>query len=307
MTVNSVIIGISPQFIMEKQIMFVNHNSAPYKSITAIACALMVMSCLSWGDTGDIPQWVAPFAENVYEAFQHGMPMPQISVAHSDASQKDAYLVQREFVRRLMESEKIGGYKAAGVANPAPDHPLVAVMPASGILFATDTILIDLAEDPNRHVETEVGYVFGKTITKPLADVTALQQGVKAIVAIVEVPGGAVEAKQPGTENDIIAWNINAKAMIVGAAHSPDEIDPDSVMITLKHDGETVNTAKGDMAASGQWNTLLKTVNHVLTQGYAIQPGHIITNGALGKILKAVPGKYHTNFGALGRIEFVVR
>jgi len=116
-----------------------------------------------------------------------------------------------------------------------------------------------------------------------------------------------VETKQPGTENDIIAWNINAKVMIVSVEHSPDQVNPDRIAITLKHDGKIVNMAKGDMAAGGQWNTLLKTVNHVLAQGYAIQPGHIITNGALGKILKAVPGKYHADYGILGIIEFMVR
>ena len=180
-------------------------------------------------------------------------------------------------------------------------------MPASGILNAADAIVVNLKDDPNRHVETEIGYVFAKSITVPLADVGVLQACLKAVVAIVELPGGAVEKRQPGTENDIIAWNINAKAMIVGAEHSPDSIAPDTVEIQLKRNGEIVNEAKGNMAAVGQWNTLLKTVNHLIAQGYIIQPGHIITNGALGKILEAEPGNYHADFGPLGVITFAVR
>ena len=202
---------------------------------------------------------------------------------------------------------EIGGFKAAGVASAAPDHPLVAVMPASGVLHAKDKIVIDLAGDPRRHVENEIGYVFHRPITKPPADVDALRRCVKAVVAVLEVPGGAVEEAHPSTTNDIVAWNINAKEMILGEARDPAAVDPDSVAITCTRDGETVNTAQGDLAAGGQWNTLLKTVNHVLQQGYILQPGQVITNGALGKITPAAPGRYRADYGPLGVIEFEVR
>ena len=275
-----------------------------FYALIYIGCFAVLFSCASWSETAD---WINPFAEQIYMTWKAGEPMPQISAAYPEATQEEAYRVQCAFVKRVMESDAIGGYKAAGVGNAAEDHPLVAVMPASGILSSTDKIVVDLKEDPNRHVETEIGYVFSKAITAPPADVAALKECVKAVAAIIELPGGAVEKKQPGTENDIIAWNINAKAMIVGAEHNPNTVDPDTVAIQLTRDGEIINTAKGDMAAGGQWNTLLKTVNHLLTQGYTIQPGHVITNGALGKINKAEPGNYHGDFGVLGVIEFEVR
>jgi len=275
-----------------------------YFLIPNVICFMLFVPRLSWGDA---PPWVEPFAERIFAAWKSGEPMPQISAAYPDTTQEEAYLVQRAFVERIMQSDDIGGYKAAGVGNAAADHPLVAVMPASGILSAADKIVVDLKDDPNRHVETEIGYVFAKSITAPPADVDALRECLKAVVAIVELPGGAVEQKQPGTENDIIAWNINAKAMVVGKEHRPESIDPDAVEIQLTREGEPVNTAKGSMAAIGQWNTLLKTVTHVLAQGYTLQPGHVITNGALGKILKAEPGNYRADFGVLGMIEFIVQ
>lgn len=253
------------------------------------------------------PDWIVPFADRIHNAWRDGKPMPQISAAYPDASLADAYLTQKHFVSRMMAPDGVGGFKAAGVASAAPGHPLVAVMPTSDILHAKDKIVIGLADDPHRHVENEIGYLFHRPVTEPPADVDALRRRVKAIVAIVEVPGGAVEELQPANTNDIVAWNINAKAMILGDAHGPNAIDPDAVNITLKRDGEIINTARGDMAAGGQWNTLLKTVNNVLRQGYTVQPGHIITNGALGKILKAAPGHYHADYGPLGIIEFEVR
>ncbi len=284
--------------------MRINKAGYIFSLIFGLVWSMAFVSSVVWSETDS---QIGPFAEKIFTDWKTGAPMPQISVAYPDATQQEAYLVQRAFVKRIMETDTIGGYKAAGVANGAADHPLVAVMPASGILSSGDKIVVDLKDDPNRHVETEIGYVFAKAITAPPADVDALRECVKAVVAIVELPGGAVEQKQPGSGNDIIAWNINAKAMIVGEEYRPESIDPDAVEIVLTRDGETVNTAKGSMAAVGQWNTLLKTVNHVLAQGYTLQPGHVITNGALGKILKAEPGIYHADFGALGVIEFMVQ
>lgn len=252
------------------------------------------------------PDWVVPFADRIHDAWRDGKPMPQLSAAQPEASLAEAYLVQKHFVARRMKPDGIGGFKAAGVASAAPGHPLVAVMPASGVLHAKDKIVIDLAGDPRRHVENEIGYVFHRPVTEPPADVDALRRCVKAVVAVLEVPGGAVEEAGPSTTNDIVAWNINAKEMILGGERDPAAVDPDTVTITCTRDGETVNTARGDLAAGGQWHTLLKTVNHVLQQGYTVQPGQVITNGALGKITPAAPGRYRADYGPLGVIEFEV-
>ncbi len=266
-----------------------------------------VLSPTSGAADAAAPDWVAPFADRVHDAWRDGTPMPQLSAAYPEASLAEAYLVQKHFVARRMKPDGIGGFKAAGVASTAPDHPLVAVMPASGVLHAKDKIVIDLAGDPRRHVENEIGYVFHRPVTEPPADVDALRRCVKAVVAVLEVPGGAVEEAHPSTTNDIVAWNINAKEMILGGERDPAAVDPDAVTITCTRDGETVNTARGDLAAGGQWHTLLKTVNRVLQQGYTVQPGQVITNGALGKITPAAPGRYLAEYGPLGDIEFEVR
>ncbi len=258
-------------------------------------------------DSSDAPEWALPLAESIYAAWRDGAPMMQLSVTQPDATLDEAYFVQRLFVEHMLEDDEIGGYKAAGVANPAPHFPLIAVMPASGVFYAHDEVVIDLADDPSRHVENEIGFIFDKPITAPVADVETLREHVAAIVAIVEVPGNPVEEMQPVTETDLVAWNINGKDMILGESFDPDEIDPDAIEIRFTRDGTVINEARGDMAAGGQWHTLLKTVNHIVTQGYPLKAGHIITNGALGKILPAEPGKYRAEYGPLGVIEFEVR
>lgn len=256
---------------------------------------------------GGVTPWVKSFAGRLAAAWRRGHPMPQLSAAYPDVSPAEAYAVQRCFVAEAFGAKLAAGYKAAGVASLEADHPLVAVIPESIDYAGPGKIVVDLNDGAPRHVETEIGYRFHQAVTAPVDTMDALRACVDAVAAVIEVPGGAVEAFRPVTGMDLVSWNINGKCMIVGPGQDPSGLDPDAVDITLTLDGEVINTARGDMAAAGQWPTLLKTVNHLLAQGYVIKPGQIISNGALGKINRARAGVYRADFGVLGAMEFEAR
>ncbi len=255
--------------------------------------------------------WVDTVAVKLHQAWQAGDPMPRLSASRPDATLDDGYRVQEALVSLMFGPDGIGGFKAAGISQSARDGngvdgPLTGVIPSSGVHDADAAVVVDLSEDANRHVETEMGYIFSAPISKPLPDVETLKQHVAFVAPIVELPGNAVDKSEPNTTADMLAWNINAKELIVGPRHNPAEVDVDAVEITLTHNGAVVNTAKSNEAAGGQWDTLLKTVNDVVSRGYTVEAGHVITNGAVGKILKAEPGHYRAEFKPLGIIEFDV-
>ncbi len=253
----------------------------------------------------EVPAWIRAFSGRLIDAWRRGHPLPQLSAVHPEATLADAYAVQRQLVLGSGIFGEVGGFKAAGVGGLGKnDSPPIAVIPAAGVFASTETIVIDLQDGPPRHVETEIGYRISKPILTAPDSVEALRAHIDAIMAVVELPGNPVASFQPGTREDLVAWNINGKEMIVGPAHDPSAIDPDGVEIIFTRDGETINTARGDRAALGQWPTLLKTITHILQRGYALQTGHIISNGALGTIVKAKPGHYHADFGPLGVIAF---
>jgi len=284
--------------------------------VFSIGIAAMLLPIAALADTEGAakkpaPEWVNDFADRLHEAWEKGEPMPQLSVHHPEAALAHGYAVQEAFIHRRLRPDDIGGYKAAvvgagGQKNLGIDGPITGVVPASGVLEAGDSVVIDLADDPNRAVETELGYLFDDPVEEPLAGVAALKAHVKSVAGIVELPGGATASEQPATAADLAAWNVNAKAIIVGPEHDPAAVDMDAVDITLERDGETINTAQGGDAAGGQWQTLLKTVNNLVGRGFTIQPGHVITNGALGNIVGAEPGVHEADFGPLGTIAFHV-
>ncbi|HPJ98999.1 MAG TPA: hypothetical protein PKW60_05900 [Candidatus Hydrogenedentes bacterium] len=260
----------------------------------------------------DPPGWIGAFAGRIFEAWTAGTPMPQFSAAHPEATLADGYAVQRQVVARFAPAHGIGGYKAAGISSAAQaatgiDHPLIGVVPQSGVLSAGQNVVIDLAEYPNRHIETEVGFRFNAPISEPVPDIATLRSLIAHIVAVVELPGGAVEKKHPHTAADTAAWNANGKELITGLETlPPDAVDVDAITVTLTLDGATVSTGRGAEAAGGQMLTLLKCVNSIVEQGYPLEPGHVHTNGAVGTIFPAAPGDYLADFGPLGKIAFAV-
>lgn len=255
--------------------------------------------------------WRADFARDIVAAYTAVTPMPQLSAEHPETTLADGYAIQALVVKQLLDTRKPAGFKAAIVAAPGQkamgvDGPLAGVIPTGGVLCACEAVTIDLREDPARNIETEVAYLIGTAITEPVADVATLQKHIKSVLAMIEVPGGPVEAAKPPTAADLAAWNINAKLFIAGDYKSPEKIDEDAVAVTLTRDGQTVNTGKGADAAGGQWETLRKTVNTLVGLGYTIEPDQFISNGALGKIVKAEPGNYEADFGPLGVVVFDV-
>lgn len=278
--------------------------SPKYACLLILLATALVRAPLA---TSEAPAWYDAFAASMHSAWKDGQPMPQVNKAHPEATLADGYAVQRKFVSLMLEGGAIGGYKAAIVAAEAQtalgiDGPLTAVLPATGVLHAKDSVVIDLAADPHRMFETEIGYVFGQSISTEIPDVDTLKKHVKSVVPVIEAPGGNSQNDAPVTAADLAARNINSKAIVLGTRQEPQAVDVDAIEITFTHNGQVVNTAKGGSAAGGQWETLRKTVNALVAQGYTIEAGQIVSNGALGQIVHAEPGQYCANYGPLGEI-----
>ena len=106
---------------------------------------------------------------------------------------------------------------------------------------------------------------------------------------------------------DIIAANVGAVAFIIGQKQNIANLDLDTLEVTLKKDGETINRGKGADALDSQWKAALWLVNRVVNQGWKIEPGHIIITGALGRMVPGTPGNYTAHWEDLGTLGFTIR
>ena len=255
-------------------------------------------------------------AKRLAKAHLVGNALPQLSAIRPDATLVDAYDVQKRFVDKVAKTHKgIAGYKGA-VAGEAGQKalklngPLSAVLFRDGWLEAAVKPAILLAKFPGTKIETEVGFVIGKAIIRPINDVDALKAHVEAIVPVIELPAGKLEPTQPMVALDLAAANVLSANYIVGRRNPVAKVNPNRATIRLARrlakGDEEKNKTTGAAAHRGQWQNLLHQVNHALGQGREIQPGHLILTGALGKITPAEPGDWTADFGELGKVEFSI-
>ena len=256
-------------------------------------------------------------AKRLAKSHLAGNALPQLSAIRPDATLADAYDVQKRFVDKVAKKHKgIAGYKgavagAAGQKALKLNGPLSAVLFRDGWLEATAKPTIRLAKFPGTKIETEIGFIIGKAIDQPISDVDALKAHVEAIVPVIELPAGKLEAAQPMTALDLAAANVMSANYIVGRRNPVAKVNPDRATIhlakRLARGDEEKNKTTGAAAHRGQWQNLLHQVNHALGQGREIKPGHLILTGALGKIIPAEPGDWSGDFGALGKINFSIQ
>ena len=222
---------------------------------------------------------------------------------------EDAFSAQKRLLRELGDIT-VAGYKGAAITDKAQknlglDKPLTGALLTSGRLNAASKPVIQLASAPDTMVETEIGYVIGENIATELVNDTQARECVQSIVPVIELP--QTYARRMGvsklTAKDLVASNIGSARYIVGTMKNP-PLETDAIKVSLKRDGHTLHEATGADAKGGQWANLRLLLNQLISHGYVVRAGSIITCGALGGSKPGEPGKYQADYGELGSIEF---
>jgi len=156
-------------------------------------------------------------------------------------------------------------------------------------------------------LETEIGYVIGKPITKPLATAAELYAAIQSVLPVIELPdlGFADMAHLKGV--DIIAANVSAKQMIVGREQPTTGLDLNTVTVTLTWDGQKINKGQGTDVLGDQDRAALWLINTMIAQEWTLEPGQVIITGALGNMLPGKPGNYVADYGDFGKITFTIK
>lgn len=246
----------------------------------------------------------------LFDAYTQKQPIPVLSATMPNLDVKAAYEIQKAYLQKRLETDKIGGFKA-GLTTPAAQERFGVTSPVTGILFASgklaDGASVEAAAFRGLMLETEIGFVLGEAITQPVKDVAELQQKVRGVFPAIELPEmGFADMKQlKGV--DIIAADVSAVQFIVGAEQPLNGQDVNGVTVNLTLNGETVNTGTGKEALGDQWQAALWLVNSIIAQGWTIEPDHVLMTGALGKMIPGKPGKYTADYGEFGKIAFEVK
>lgn len=239
---------------------------------------------------------------------QQPYPVPS-TIFTADWTVAEAYATQALLVKAKLRNDKIGGFKAglttkSSWENFGLSEPLLGVLPASGALAYGAHVSRQTFRELK--VETEIAFIVGQPIVRPLADIASLQQHIVAIAPAIELPD--LSFRKVGSLNgkDIIAANATAAAYMLGTTLTTQAIDLSSITATLKRDGLQLGQGRGSDAMGDPWQAALWLVNKAIALGYRIEPGYVLLSGALPAPYDGLPGRYQADFGTLGQIEFEV-
>jgi 2-keto-4-pentenoate hydratase len=107
---------------------------------------------------------------------------------------------------------------------------------------------------------------------------------------------------------DAVAINVGSHRYIMGEARSSGSGAPDvdAMEMALSRNGRLLHRARGSEANGGQWETLRKLINQLVSQGYTLRRGDLMITGALGAVQPGEAGKYEADYGEWGRITFEI-
>ena len=106
---------------------------------------------------------------------------------------------------------------------------------------------------------------------------------------------------------DLIAANVSTVQFIRGSEVDREAFDLDQRKVVLRHNGQIVNQGIGSDAMGSQWEAALWLVNQVISQGWKVEPGHVLLTGALGQMIPGKSGSYEADYGDFGKIVFEIR
>jgi 2-keto-4-pentenoate hydratase len=249
----------------------------------------------------------------IIEANATGAETPRVSVLDPNIDLDGAYRVQQAVVDHMLAGgDAVAGYKAGLTGRLARwwfdiDDPVFGVIPASGLRRSGDTI--DQPKGRRMLLETEIAFVAGARIDKPVADIAALKPLIRGVAPVIEAPAGGFAESQARklTVTDIVANNVSAHILIVGAEAPVEGLDLAKLAAALKRDGETVSKGTGADVMGDPWKAALWLANVAVGQGRVIEPGHFLSTGVVGKRVESTAGRYVADFGRLGTIEFDIR
>lgn len=249
-------------------------------------------------------------ADILIKAHNENQLIPILSARASDIDVEAAYSIQKAYVEKRLNNEKIAGFKA-GMTSESGQRKFGLNAPVAGVLFTSgkkvNNATINQAMSKNLKVETEIGFVIGKTISKPVEDVAKLRESIQAVMPVIELPDLGFADMQALKGVDIIAANVASAQFIVGQEREVKDWDLNAISVTLTLNDEQINSGKGTDAFGDQWKAALWLVNTMLEQGWTMEPGHIFITGVLGQMFPGNPGKYIADYRSFGKICFEIK
>jgi len=293
---------------------------AQYVGILVTIMALMLAGPSVAGEEG--------VTKSIVDSWDSLKPVPLPSAQLKGLSRDRAYSIQRNAVGALkLKGKAVAGFKAE-LTSDSHQRKYKADRPLFGLLFKDGRVQPDATVSRRDFVglliETEIGFIVGEKIDRPVKDVNALRKKIESVAAVIEFEDMKLADKKNLKPVDLIVLGAGGSRYIVGKRVPVSEVclervgtfieclggegDEIQVSVPLYRDGTVVNMGRCQDPLGDQCKALLWLVNSVIKRGWTIEPGYLLLTGPMGDPVPGIQGRYEARFGSrLGAISFVVK
>jgi 2-keto-4-pentenoate hydratase len=252
-------------------------------------------------------------AETLMREHSEGVTYKPFAAAHDITTAEDAYAVQREYVRLLMQSRgtKAAGYKI-GLTTPRMQAMCGIESPVAGVILQdrvhASPARIDASAYGRVGLEFEIAVRLGKDLvptgsTPNIADVTAAVDGVCPAVEIIDDRGAdyrLLDALSLIADN---AWNGG----IVLGDFTQSFPDLAAIEAVVSVGGEVIDRGFGRDVLGHPFHSVAWLATHLAAQGSRLRAGDIVMTGSV--VTTKFPDRstsYHYELTGCGAVELSV-
>ncbi len=241
-----------------------------------------------------LPIVIHTLAANYYEAEVQRAPVPPISAAHPDITQRDAYLIQEALVLIMMgEGWTTSGIKV-GATKKSVQEKFATGGPVCSVMFRERQTKnggrIDTARLSQPKIEPEIAFRMGRTLSGP---------GVTRSDALAAVGGvmGAFEIVDCHTQN----WEIGAVELIAdncvnaGYVLGPERplaagLDLARVTVEFSRNGGAPNLGSGAAALGDPVAVLVWLANWLAERDRQLEKDWVVLSGGIADAFPVAAG-----------------
>ena len=114
--------------------------------------------------------------------------IPVLSIIYPAMDVNEAYDVQKAYIDIKLNNESIVGYKA-GLTSTSLQEKFGIRESVAGVLFESgklsDNVIVDSKDYKKLMLETEIGFIIGKSISQSIPNVDELRKHIKAVALLL--------------------------------------------------------------------------------------------------------------------------
>lgn len=280
-----------------------------------VSLLLGLIACQSPGTQEGSVQIYPEMLDTLQAALMDYRQIAPITQTVEAFSMEAAYAVQARLAEKMENTRgPVCGYKVA-YASQAAQAQFGMDEPARGPFYLIQRepsgSVLPMSAFTEIMLETEIAFVVGQTIDRPVESVDAVKQRVKSVHAAFDAgnfPYRIDEVKP--TPQDMIAIGTGANIFIIGPAVDPSAVTLKDLTLGLSRNGERIRVSSADKVMGDPWNSMLWCANHLVNDGLTLEPGMVVLCGTAAPAYKVtgeeIKGEYIGDCGALGSVTMVI-